>query len=83
MSDMLDMSGQNKKKVSDKEVKISGKAPKIHQLEVGTHGPHSLEPGPHEPTPTKVLNVMCLLGIRGSWHGMHTSPYNIIEDCYW
>ncbi len=33
-----------------------------------------LEPGTHEPTPTKVLNVMCLLGIHGSWYGMHISP---------
>ena len=29
-----------------------------HQLEVGTHEQPALEGGTHEPTPTKVLNVM-------------------------
>ncbi len=35
----------------------------LYQLEVCTHEQPALEGGTHEPTPTKVLNVMCLLGI--------------------
>ena len=41
----------------------------FYKLEVGTEEQHLLEGGTHEPTPTKVLNVMCLLGFFGAGMG--------------
>ncbi len=36
--------------------------------EVDTHEGPAFEAGTHEGQPTNVFNLVCLLGIRGSWH---------------
>ncbi len=42
--------------------------PRGPNAEVDTHEGHIFETGTHEGPPTKVFNIVCLLGIRGSWH---------------
>ncbi len=44
----------------------------VHQLEVGTHEQHSLEPGPHEPAPTNAQQAHYVKNIRG-WTFMGAS----------